>query len=51
MTRAELTRRSDSPDRIATRAEWMRLTFGFVVVFALFQWSAVALGSDYGQKV
>jgi membrane protease YdiL (CAAX protease family) len=34
---------------IDTLGRWIRLVSGLVAVFALFQWSAAALGSDRGQ--
>jgi membrane protease YdiL (CAAX protease family) len=35
---------------IQTAGQWVRLLAGFVLVFALFQWLAQALGSDRGQS-
>ena len=34
---------------IDSSPRWARLVFGLIAVFAVFQWSAVALGSDRGQ--
>ena len=34
---------------IDTASEWRRLLAGLAAVFALFHWSALALGSDRGQ--
>ena len=34
---------------IRTSSQWMRLLLGLCIVFAVFQWSAVTLGSDRGQ--
>ena len=35
--------------RIDSPSQWLRLLLGLAAVFGLFQWSAVALGSDLGQ--
>lgn len=34
---------------VLSRAEWGRLTLGLASIYALFQWSALRLGSDRGQ--
>ena len=39
-----------SPRRIVPAADWARLVLALVVVFALFHWLAMALGSDRGQS-
>ena len=38
------------PDSIRHPSDWLRLLLGLILVFALFQWSAGALGSDRGQS-
>lgn len=40
----------DSPaGSISTSSQWTRLLCGLIAIFAIFQWSAAALGSDRGQ--
>ena len=34
---------------VSSRADWGRLTLGLASIYALFQWSALRLGSDRGQ--
>ena len=38
-----------SSGRVNGLSAWLRLLLGLLVIFGLFQWSAVALGSDRGQ--
>jgi len=40
---------TDSPTAVRSPAQWARLVLELIAVFAVFQWSAVALGSDRGQ--
>ena len=44
-----LTTPARSLRRIDTWGRWIRLVSALAAVFALFQWSAAALGSDRGQ--
>jgi membrane protease YdiL (CAAX protease family) len=44
-----LTSRAGRLRRIDSRRRWIRLVSGLAAVFALFQWSASAFGSDRGQ--
>jgi len=41
--------RASVPGAVNDFAQWLRLLLGLLVVFALFQWSALELGSDRGQ--
>ena len=37
------------PKAVSTGSEWVRLILGLMLVYALFHWSALELGSDRGQ--
>ncbi|NOT24892.1 MAG: CPBP family intramembrane metalloprotease [Acidobacteria bacterium] len=49
MTDGDALTSGRTQDVIATPSQWTRLLLGLCVVLAVFQWSAVALGSDRGQ--